>query len=110
MHSRGKEFFDLFKLDRIKEVAAEVSFGLNRMQKEWDLHSLSFYDIVTGLPNKASLDEELPPVLRRAERGCFMLVGIERLEELATAFGPASTETVLKQASRRLQEAIEKPR
>jgi len=58
LYAGQKTFFDTFYLDRAKELAADLSFGLDRLQKANDLHYLSFYDAVTGWPNKLFLEDK----------------------------------------------------
>jgi len=86
LYAGQKNFFDTFYLDRAKELAADLSFGLARLQKANDLHYLSFYDAVTGWPNKLFLEDKFRTVAQQIHRGCLLLIGMERIHKIATAY------------------------
>jgi len=103
LYAGQKDFFDTFYLDRAKEFAGELSFGLDRLQKARDIHYLSFYDTVTGLPNKSCLEDKFSTLARQLHRGCLLLVGMEHLDRLAAAYGSSAIDMILKQAAQRLE-------
>lgn len=103
LYAGQEDFFDTFYLDRAKELAGDISFGLDRLQKARDIHYLSFYDAVTGLPNKARLEEQFRTMARQLHRGCLLLVGMEHLDKIAAAYGPSAIDNILKQTAQRLE-------
>ena len=104
LYAGEKGYFDALSLGIAKELAGELSFGLDRLEKARRLHYLSFYDAVTGLPNRALLEDRIRAVASQIDRGCLLLAGVGRLEEIAATAGTSTTDAVLKQATRRLQE------
>lgn len=103
LYAAQTTFFDAFYLERAKELAADLSFGLDRLQKANDLHALSFYDAVTGWPNRALLEDKFRTVAQQVHRGCLLLIGMERIHKIATAYGSSTADAILRQAARRLE-------
>lgn len=103
IYAGQKDFFDTFYLDRAKEFAGDISFGLDRLQKARDIHYLSFYDAVTDLPNRIFLEDKFRTVAPQIHCGCLLLVGMGRLDKIAAAYGPSAADVILKQATQRLR-------
>ena len=103
LYANRKNFFDAFYLDRARELAANISFGIDRLQKTRDIHYLSFYDTVTGLPNKAGFEDKFGTLAPQIRCGCLLAVGMEQLDRVGAAYGAGAIDSVLKQAAQRLQ-------
>ncbi|TXF11948.1 putative bifunctional diguanylate cyclase/phosphodiesterase [Pelomicrobium methylotrophicum] len=59
------DFFDEEELQLIEEVAADVSLGLEYIEKDRQLHHLAYYDPLTGLPKAALFEDRLAHALAR---------------------------------------------
>ncbi|MEK6592119.1 MAG: GGDEF and EAL domain-containing protein [Pseudomonadota bacterium] len=103
LYAGRKNFFDPFYLDRANELAADISFGIDRLQKTRDIHYLSFYDTVTGLPNQAGFEDKFGTLAPQIHCGCLLVVGMEQLDHVAAAYGAGAIDSVLKQVAQRLQ-------
>lgn len=104
LYAGRKDFFDAFYLDRAREFAMDISFGIDRLQKARDIHYLSFYDTVTGLPNHAGFEDKFLTLAPQIHCGCLLAVGIEQLDQVGAAYGPGAIDSVLKEVAQRLQE------
>lgn len=103
LYAARKNFFDAFYLDRAGELATDISFGIDRLQKARDIHYLSFYDTVTGLPNQAGLEDKFETLAPQLHGGCLLAVGMEQLDKVGAAYGAGAIDSVLKQVAHRLQ-------
>jgi EAL domain-containing protein (putative c-di-GMP-specific phosphodiesterase class I)/GAF domain-containing protein len=103
LYAGRRNFFDAFYLDRARELAADISFGIDRLQKAKEFHYLSFYDPVTGLPNKAGFEDKFRTLAPQIHRGCLLVIGMEQLDRVGAAYGAGAIDSVLKQAAQRLQ-------
>ncbi|MBI4207695.1 MAG: GGDEF and EAL domain-containing protein [Betaproteobacteria bacterium] len=103
LYAGRRNFFDAFYLDRAAELANDISFGIDRLQKARDIHYLSFYDAVTGLPNKAGFEDKFETLAPQLHGGCLLAVGMEQLDKVGAAYGAGAIDSVLKQVTQRLQ-------
>lgn len=103
LYAGRKDFFDAFYLDRTRELAMDISFGIDRLQKARDIHYLSFYDTVTGLPNQAGLEDKFRTLAPQIHCGCLLAVGMEQLDQVGAAYGVGAIDSVLKEVAQRLQ-------
>src|SRR5258706_5286255 len=66
------------------------------------LHYLSFYDPVTGLPNRAGFEDQFGTLAPQVRGGCLLAVGMDQLDKIAAAYGAGAIDSVLKQVAQRL--------
>ena len=104
LYAGRKHFFDAFYLDRARELAMNISFGIDRLQKARDIHYLSFYDPVTDLPNQAGFEDKFLTLAPQIHCGCLLAIGMEQLDQVGAAYGASAIDSVLKEVAQRLQE------
>lgn len=103
LYAGRKDFFDAFYLDRARELAMDISFGIDRLQKAQDIHYLSFYDTVTGLPNQTGFEDKFRTLAPQIHCGCLLAVGMEQLDQVGAAYGAGAIDSVLQEVAQRLQ-------
>lgn len=103
LYAGRKNFFDAFYLDRARELAMDISFGIDRLQKTRDINYLSFHDTVTGLPNQAGFEDKFQTLAPQIHCGCLLAVGMEQLDQVGAAYGAGAIDSVLKEVAQRLQ-------
>ncbi len=81
-----------------------------RHNTQKQIHNLAYYDHVTGLPNRALLQERLQSVLRRSERtgGMFaiLFLDLDRFKVVNDSLGHDAGDNLLSQVSDRLSESL----
>ncbi|MCK1344516.1 EAL domain-containing protein [Bradyrhizobium sp. CW11] len=95
-----------------RQAYVSVAFDVterNRTQQK--ISYLACHDALTDLPNRTALDQHLVAAIQRAEvsdRGLAVLcIDLDHFKEINDLFGHAIGDAVLREASRRLQEAAQ---
>jgi diguanylate cyclase (GGDEF)-like protein len=92
------------------ELAGDISFALEVMEKEAQLVYLAHHDVLTGLPNRALFEERLEQRVRAAHHDqklfAVVMLDVERFRNINETLGRHVGDAVLRQLARRLQEAI----
>jgi EAL domain-containing protein (putative c-di-GMP-specific phosphodiesterase class I)/GGDEF domain-containing protein/FixJ family two-component response regulator len=108
------ECFDQTVIDLLTEVASDIEFALahmlteqRRLAAEAKLHYLEFYDVQTGLPNRARLEERLPALAARAgQRGSLLTlldIRLQRLDRVSQGMGGVAVDEMLRTLAARLE-------
>jgi diguanylate cyclase (GGDEF)-like protein len=106
----GRDFFDEEELALLNEVAADVSFGLQSIAQREKVEYLSYYDGVTGLPNRTLFLDRTGQQMR--SRGgepmmvALILLNLERFRNINDAFGRGGGDELLVQVAQRLEKAF----
>ncbi|MFP5350766.1 MAG: EAL domain-containing protein [Gammaproteobacteria bacterium] len=104
------DFFDAEEIKLLEELAADTSLGLDLIDKEDELHHLSYYDGLTGLPNRVLFADRLDQALARnrfhARHVAVLIARLDRFKEINTFHGHHAGDTVLQEVSRRLSDVI----
>jgi len=90
-------------------VANDIS---KRLEAEETIHSLAFYDPLTGLPNRRLLMDRLQQALlatgRKHQFGALMLLDLDNFKNINDLVGHDVGDQLLKQVASRLQHCIRK--
>lgn len=107
------EFFDDEELRLLAELAGDISFALDHIEKAERLDYLAYYDPLTGLANRALFQERLAEHARTAERGrdrfAVCIVDVDRFKTINDACGRQTGDALLKQIAERMTEAAGDP-
>ena len=100
-------FFDYEELKLLKDLAGDISFALDYIGKEEQLTYVSYYDTLTGLPNRQLFFDRLAQAMHvaRAERRelAVMLIDLQRFKRVNDTLGRHAGDQVLKELAERLQ-------
>jgi diguanylate cyclase (GGDEF)-like protein/PAS domain S-box-containing protein len=95
------------KVFRVVVVSNDIT---RRKQAEHQIHSLAFYDTLTGLPNRRMLSERLRQAMaatRRSDRhGALMFLDLDNFKPINDAHGHGVGDLLLQEAARRLAECV----
>ncbi|MHB8534555.1 MAG: bifunctional diguanylate cyclase/phosphodiesterase [Sulfuricaulis sp.] len=100
-------FFDNQEMRLMDELAADISLGLSYIDKEDKLHSLVYYDVLTGLPNRVLFRDRLEQSLARAKHHgrhvAVLSMHIDRLNDINSIHGQHVGDALLREAARHLR-------
>ena len=104
------DFFDADEIKLLEEVAADTSLGLDLIDKEDELHHLSYYDALTGLPNRVLFADRLDQALARSRfqsrHVAVLIARLDRFKEINTFHGHHAGDAMLQEVGRRLTTVV----
>ena len=104
MMSKEVDFFTGDEVRLLEEMAGNVSFALEVMEKEKRLNYLAYYNAQTGLPNRALLLERLAHVMQPQRRVAVLVVDVRRFRLVNESFGRETGDALLHALAQRLRE------
>jgi PAS domain S-box-containing protein/diguanylate cyclase (GGDEF)-like protein len=120
IYSSEKNAFDEEEVVLLKELAADLSFGilthrsnLQRRRAEARVERLANFDPLTELPNRVQLILHLEEAIRREGSGseapgvALMILSVDRFSEIQEAAGIAGADDLLRKVAARLAGAVE---
>jgi diguanylate cyclase (GGDEF)-like protein/PAS domain S-box-containing protein len=106
LHAHEKGFFDDDEVRLLTELAGDISFALEHIQKTRQLDYLSYYDALTGLANRALFLEHVGQACLQTAAGgpqlAVVLMDIERFKTINDTLGRQAGDTLLKQVGERI--------
>ena len=107
----GVGFFDKEELSLLNEVAADVSFALQSISRQERLEYLSYYDPLTGLPNRTlfndRLDQRVSAARRDQDTFSVVMLDVERFRNINEILGRAAGDGLLREVAKRLKSAAD---
>jgi PAS domain S-box-containing protein/diguanylate cyclase (GGDEF)-like protein len=106
MYSPIRDHFDDVEVKLLSELAADISFALENLEKSERAAYLALYDDLTGLANRRLLTERLGQFVQTAGHArskiALALLDIERLRSVNKSLGRHVGDTLLRQVGQRL--------
>jgi diguanylate cyclase (GGDEF)-like protein len=103
LYTRRLEYFDAAGLALLTELAGNVAFATDHIEKQERLDHFAYYDALTGLPNRSLfLDRVTQHMLRAASNGhklAMFLIDLERFKKLNDSLGRPAGDALLKQVA-----------
>jgi diguanylate cyclase (GGDEF)-like protein/PAS domain S-box-containing protein len=110
LYSPVAGFFDDAEMRLLEELAGDISFGLDHIQKEREVHHLAYYDTLTGLPNRRLFQETLATLTEAARRGAgrmvVMVLDVRGFHVVNDNLGRHAGDALLKLVAQRLREHL----
>jgi diguanylate cyclase (GGDEF)-like protein/PAS domain S-box-containing protein len=103
LYATESDFFHREELHLLQELAANVAFAIDHVDKQERLNYLAYYDVLTGLANRSLFLERLAQYMRSATGGrhrlAIGLIDLERFKNINDSLGRAAGDTLLKQVA-----------
>jgi diguanylate cyclase (GGDEF)-like protein/PAS domain S-box-containing protein len=103
-------FFDEAEMRLLEELAGDISFGLDHIEKEREVHHLAYYDPLTGLANRRLFQETLATLTETSRRGSgklvVMVVDVRGFHIVNDNLGRHAGDALLKHVAQRLRASL----
>jgi diguanylate cyclase (GGDEF)-like protein len=103
LYTCKREFFDAAGLELLTELAGNVAFALDHIEKQERLDRFAYYDALTGLANRRSFLDRVTQHMQHAaaegHRLAVFLVDLERFKKINDSLGRTVGDTLLKQVA-----------
>lgn len=106
--SSEENFFDAQEMRLLTELAGDIAFALDHLDKADRLNYLAYYDEVTGLPNNTLFQDrtrqQLEAHTQESARLAIVLVDVARFRIVAETLGRQIGDAMLRLLAQRIQE------
>ncbi len=106
LYSKEKNLFTNEEVKLLSELSGDISFALEHIAKSERLDYLSYFDVLTGLPNRALFQERLGRQISLAEgqgrKIALLMADVKRFRFINESLGRKSGDILLKEIARRL--------
>jgi diguanylate cyclase (GGDEF)-like protein len=106
LYSDEINFFHAEEIKLLNELAGDIAFAIDNIEKRETLDYLAYYDALTGLANQVLFLERFQASLlstrNDGHKKALFLLDIERFKSINDAFGRAEGDELLKQVGERL--------
>jgi diguanylate cyclase (GGDEF)-like protein len=103
LYTSKPEFFDAEGLPLLTELAGNVAFAIDHLERQERLDRLSNYDTLTGLANRRSFLERVTQHMQSAatdgHKMAVFLLDLERFKKLNDILGRSAGDALLKQVA-----------
>jgi diguanylate cyclase (GGDEF)-like protein len=103
LYTSKPEFFGAAGMQLLTELAGNVAFAIDHLERQERLDRLSYYDALTGLANRRSFLERVTQyMLSAADAGHKMavfVIDLERFKKLNDSLGRSAGDALLKQVA-----------
>ena len=110
LYSSMLDFFDEAEMRLLEELAGDISFGLDHIEKAREVHHLAYYDTLTGLPNRRLFQETLDTLTEASRRGpgklVVMVIDVRGFHVVNDNLGRHAGDALLKLVAARLRENL----
>ena len=113
LYSSERDFFDDAEIQLLQELASDIAFSLDHLEKSERLNYLAYYDALTGLPNRSLLQDRLDQLIQGAASTAedaasvaLVWMNIDRFKNINDTLGRHAGDAVIQAVARRLVEAL----
>ena len=104
-------FFDQSEIKLLAELAGDISFALEHIEKSEKLDYLAYYDALTGLPNLQLFNERASQSVHSAQHDnsqvALVMFDLQRFSIINDTLGRTAGDAVLKEVSARVRHVLQ---
>jgi diguanylate cyclase (GGDEF)-like protein/PAS domain S-box-containing protein len=104
------EFFHEEEMKLLTELAGNIAFAIDNLDKQERLNYLAFYDPLTRLPNRRLLMDRLQQAMitsaRTSREGALLLIDLDNFKTLNDTLGHQVGDLLLQQIAKRLETSV----
>jgi diguanylate cyclase len=106
----ARGFFDDREMSLLVELAGDLSYALDHIEKADRLNYLAYYDVLTGLANRTFFHEKLSchvnAVTRSERKFALVILQVERFESVIDTLGRHVADQLLREIAERFVECV----
>jgi diguanylate cyclase (GGDEF)-like protein len=106
IYAADARIFDGEELSLLSELAGDISYALEYIEKEERLNYLAYYDVLTGLPNRNLLNDRLAQAISHSKRtgrmAAVAFIDLDHFKLINDSMGHNAGDHLLKLISKRL--------
>jgi diguanylate cyclase (GGDEF)-like protein/PAS domain S-box-containing protein len=110
LYAYETEFFHEGEMKLLTELTGDIAFAIDHIEKQERLDYLAYYDVLTGLANRALFLERTAQYIRGAASGrrklALFLIDLERFKNINDSLGRPAGDLLLKQVAAWLIQAV----
>jgi diguanylate cyclase (GGDEF)-like protein/PAS domain S-box-containing protein len=103
LYANESQFFHEEEVKLLTEIANDVAFAIDHIEKKERLDYLAYYDVLTGLANRTLLLERVAQYLRSAagsgHKLALFLVDLQRFRNINDSLGRSAGDALLRQVA-----------
>jgi diguanylate cyclase (GGDEF)-like protein/PAS domain S-box-containing protein len=110
LYAAEAEFFDEQEMKLLHELAGDIAFALDHIEKSEKVDYLAYYDTLTGLANRSLFHERLGhDVLAARSAGqsfALLILNVDRFKTVNDAYGRRAGDRLLRKVAQRLEDEL----
>ena len=110
LHAAEAGYFDEEEMRLLRELAGDIAFAIDHIDKQERLDYLAYYDALTGLANRSLFLERVSQYMRSAisegHKLALFLIDLERFKNINDTLGQAAGDSLLKQVAEWLTHSV----